>query len=183
MRLVYALLATLLGRPLERAVVVVDCEDKFEADRVLLTEPIALISSQLRTEGILLGKELLNESSEMGEVEIQEQDLQHLYIYKVARENVHETLKVIDEFMVYGDHSSKNRQWWGVLVIGGPAVGGDLHFSRKGWLHVQRVAAEGFEGIGVCEALQQRERRNDMLNNKGYIGRSKMGDVFLGDLG
>lgn len=58
-------------------------------------------------------------------------------------------------WMVYGQHGSRGREWWGTIVVGGP--GGDACGGWRGWLRVDREGRPGFGGVASAdEALLER---------------------------
>jgi hypothetical protein len=69
--------------------------------------------------------------------------------------------------MLYGDHGSKGREWVGTVVNGG--LGGDINVGWRGWLRVEReeVGAFGW-GISVEEAMDDREKRWEVVDGKGW---------------
>ena len=69
--------------------------------------------------------------------------------------------------MVYGEHGSKGREWFGSIVIGG--TGGDVNVGWRGWLRVEREEVGVFErGVSVVEAVGDRERRREVVDGKGW---------------
>ncbi|KAK8098375.1 peptidase M43- pregnancy-associated plasma-A [Apiospora kogelbergensis] len=94
-------------------------------------------------------------------------------------EQIRASLAAAREYMLYAPHASRNRAWWGSVVVGGtsggfggPGVDGrgerlvaDVITSWRGWLHVQRQEVPGFGvGMSVDEALGERERRAELVS-------------------
>lgn len=119
------------------------------------------------------------------------EDLKHIYIYRPARSSLRTSTGDEDEpaqsqnqiqvsvtaaqqHMLYGAHASRNRVWWGTVVIGGG--GGDVNAGWKGWLDVQRTEVAPF-GVGMSaeEALMERDRRHEMITERGWEARSRVG--------
>ncbi|TVY23244.1 hypothetical protein LHYA1_G007276, partial [Lachnellula hyalina] len=77
-----------------------------------------------------------------------EDQLKHIYIWHPTPINLAVTLSSVEQFMVYGEHASKDRVWRGLFVLGGSAAGkgvrgGDLvtvTTGWRGWLRVEREA-------------------------------------------
>lgn len=84
--------------------------------------------------------------------------------------------------MLYGEASraSAGREWWGTIVLGGLGAG-DVIAGWKGWLRVDRESVRGFAlGISAEEALEQRARRQDVVDEAGWAATSQWGSfVFL----
>ncbi|KAI3342556.1 hypothetical protein F4824DRAFT_208942 [Ustulina deusta] len=147
----YHLISTLIAAPHDFAVVVVDAEAKFDATR-LIGSTDAEKPSHPATPA----------------------DLAHVHVYRPARrgrEHVEAVLAGVDEYMVYGDHASRGRAWWGTVVVGG--TGGDVNAGWKGWLRIEREGVAGFAaGISVEEALRERGRRHEVVQKAGWTAAS-----------
>ncbi len=80
--------------------------------------------------------------------------------------------------MLYGEHSSMDREWMGTIVNGG--VGGDINLGWRGWLRVEREAVGGFsEAISVEEAWGERERRMELAEKAGWRGFCEEGGFVI----
>jgi len=67
----------------------------------------------------------------------------------------------------------------GTFVLGG--VGGDVIVGWRGWLGVERVTVGAFgEGISVEEAWGERERRQEVVDGKGWRGFCEMEEFRWG---
>ncbi|KAI2618311.1 hypothetical protein GGS26DRAFT_574984 [Hypomontagnella submonticulosa] len=80
--------------------------------------------------------------------------------------------------MVYGDHGSRAREWWGTVVLGGGGSGArsDVSVGWKGWLRVEREEVPGFAaGVSVEEALRDRNKRQEVVNGAGWVAMSRVG--------
>ncbi|KAI0596196.1 hypothetical protein F4775DRAFT_325973 [Biscogniauxia sp. FL1348] len=166
--LLYHLISTLLAPPHRYTVVLVDAEGRFDVTRLVVSSPSTTLSEG---EG---------EGEREREGRCTPQDLRHLYVYRPASrepEQVRAVLEAAREFMLYGKHGSRDREWWGTVVVGA-AGGGDVVAGWKGWLRVEREADEGSRfqaGVSVEEALGQRARRQEMADTAGWVASSPWG--------
>ncbi|KAI0426339.1 hypothetical protein F5Y09DRAFT_68041 [Xylaria sp. FL1042] len=155
----YHLLSTLISSPHNFAVVVVDAEGKFDVTRLVASTATPT-------------------AAEKASHPASPADLAHVHIYKPARrgrEHVDAVLAGVHEYMVYGEHGSRGREWWGTVVVGGTG-GGDVNAGWKGWLRVEREAVAGFAvGVSVEEALRERERRHEVVERAGWVASSPWG--------
>ncbi|KAI1500336.1 hypothetical protein F5X99DRAFT_241924 [Biscogniauxia marginata] len=151
--LLYHLISTLIAAPHNFTVVLVDTENRFDVTRLVApgSTPAPGYPATLS-------------------------DLKHLHIYRPPRgqEQVRAAIAAAEEFMLYGTHGSRDREWWGTVVIGG--TGGDINAGWKGWLRVEREEVGGFNvGISVEEALGERNRRQEMVDAAGWVASSRWG--------
>ncbi|KAH7030695.1 uncharacterized protein B0I36DRAFT_112980 [Microdochium trichocladiopsis] len=51
-------------------------------------------------------------------------DLRHVYIYRPPHSQVRAAIAAAADFMLYGDHASRDREWWGTIVIGSSGLSG-----------------------------------------------------------
>jgi len=110
--------------------------------------------------------------------------LRHIYVHRPARscspEMLREVVAEARKWMLYGKHGSTGREWWGTVVIGGS--GGDVSCGWKGWLRVDRAVMDGFPvGASVEEALALRTRRQDMVDQTGWVVSSEYGSFVFRD--
>ncbi|KAI0549830.1 hypothetical protein F4679DRAFT_227434 [Xylaria curta] len=148
----YHLISTLISSPHSYTIVIIDTEGKFDVTRLISTKPDTNYPATPA-------------------------DLAHVHIYRPGRgaERVRAVLGTLDEFMLYGDHASRGREWWGTVVIGGGG-GGHVNAGWKGWLRVDREEVPGFQvGISVEEALRDRERRQTAVDRAGWTAASRWG--------
>jgi hypothetical protein len=95
--------------------------------------------------------------------------LNHIHVFRPTTSNLKVTLESIERYMLYGEHGSKGREWFGTVVIGG--TGGDVNVGWRGWLTVEREEGGGFGwGVSVEEAVGDRERRREIMDGKGWRG-------------
>ncbi|KAI1290623.1 hypothetical protein F5Y03DRAFT_54816 [Xylaria venustula] len=176
----YHFISTLIAVPHNYAVVVVDAEGKFDVTR--------LVSSSTPTTGpprpsrpsrpsTSAQKPPENETEKPTHLPATLSDLAHIHIHRPpdrSREAVETVLSGVDEYMVYGDHASRDRVWWGTVVVGG--IGGDVNAGWKGWLRVDRESVGGFAvGISVEEALRERNKRWEAVERAGWVAGSVWG--------
>ncbi|KAI0967287.1 hypothetical protein F4678DRAFT_247949 [Xylaria arbuscula] len=169
----YHFISTLIAVPHNYAVVVVDAEDKFDVTR--------LVSSSTSTSTFPRPPRPSTSSEKEDEkpshLPATPADLVHIHIYRPpgrSREAVEAVLSGVDEYMVYGDHASRGRVWWGTVVVGG--TGGDVNAGWKGWLRVDRESVGGFAvGISVEEALRERNKRWEAVERAGWVAGSSWG--------
>lgn len=109
-------------------------------------------------------------------------DLRHIYVYRPAHSQVRAAITAAGEFMLYGRHQSRDREWWGTIVVGSSglstststashpsttsrAAPADVLTGYKGWLRVDRAEpVPGFHiGISAEEALADRDRRAEAV--------------------
>ena len=102
-------------------------------------------------------------------------DLRHVHVFRPTKRNLKATIESVEGYMVYGEHGSKGREWMGTIVIGG--LGGDIMVGWRGWLKVEREAVVSFgDGVSVEEAWSERERRQEVVDGKGWKAACETGD-------
>jgi hypothetical protein len=107
--------------------------------------------------------------------ELSVEQLRHIHVFKCSKERLKITLESVKGYMLWGEHGSKGREWLSTIVIGG--VGGDVMVGWRGWLSVKREAVGGLgEGVSVEEAWEERERRQEVVDGKGWTGFCEMGE-------
>ncbi|KAI8623113.1 hypothetical protein F5Y19DRAFT_482070 [Xylariaceae sp. FL1651] len=151
--LLYHLISTLIAAPHKYAVAIIDTEGLFDVTRLINPAP-AHGSSYPATLS----------------------DLKHVYVYLPGRgqEQVKAAVTAVEEFMLYEPHGSRDREWWGTVVIGG--TGGDVNAGWKGWLRVEREDVSGFAmGMSVEEALRERRSRQEAVDSAGWAASARWG--------
>ncbi|TPX16549.1 uncharacterized protein E0L32_003843 [Thyridium curvatum] len=186
--LLYKLVSTLVARPHAKAVVVIDLEHRFDVSRVLQCSPYreppppppppadgegavqsdvagATTTSAVEGGGAHAGR------PEAAPPLVTLADLQHIHVYRPARSpgtRVADLVAAAEQRMLYGQHGSRRREWWGTIVIGraaaaaGSGGAGDVAVEAgwRGWLQV--AAAQEATSFGSClsleEGLLERER-------------------------
>lgn len=116
-------------------------------------------------------------------------DLNHVYIFRaipsirggtggagssIQAYDLKKTLENVEKYMLYGDHKSREREWVGTMVNG--AVGGDISVVWNGWLSVDREEVARFPvGMNIEEALEDREKRQGIVDEACWRGTSRSG--------
>ncbi|KAK4175144.1 hypothetical protein QBC36DRAFT_190579 [Triangularia setosa] len=190
--LVYVLIATLVAKPWEKAVVVVDFEGRFDPLR-MLAAPLAGPASSLPD----------NQEEATKKVRVKKGDLEHVHVLQPRKGNweqqpparfVSACLTTMEEYMLYGAHRSRGREWWGTVIIGGGfnPVGGlpkavsaqvAVTAGRRGWLRVERAEVPGFGELSVEQAVKGREKRQQAVEQMGWVGSSPWGGFSFGGEG
>jgi hypothetical protein len=112
-------------------------------------------------------------------IELSMEELMHIHVFRCSKERLKVTLESLEGYMLWGEHGSKGREWLSTIVLGG--VGGDITVGWRGWLGVERETVGGFgEGISVEEAWEEKERRQDVMDGKGWTGICEMGEFSWG---
>ncbi|KAK3305155.1 uncharacterized protein B0T15DRAFT_189956 [Chaetomium strumarium] len=181
--LLYVLVATLISAPHNKAVAIVDFTGRFEPLRLLATNPLGNA----------------NTSHETGDAAprrptVQRADLEHVHIIRARRCGASDAARCvasIKEYMLYGNHRSHDREWWGTVVIGGglnPAGGVSAAAAAqvavtadwKGWLRVDRAEVPTFWDMSAEEALADREKRQAAVEDAGWVATSPWGNFTIG---
>ncbi|QSZ33386.1 hypothetical protein DSL72_002974 [Monilinia vaccinii-corymbosi] len=124
------------------------------------------------------------------ERKLKKSDLKHLHIFRPSVENLEDTLKGIDGYMLYGAHGSYGREFGGTILFGFDARGAgggavanvrgmgrpEIMMGWRGWLSVEREEVAGF-GVGVSaeEILGGRAGREEVMRGVGWRGRGENG--------
>ncbi|KAK6951465.1 hypothetical protein Daesc_008000 [Daldinia eschscholtzii] len=169
LQLLYHLISTLIAEPYNYTVVVVDADSRFDVTR--------LVNSRFP-------------GSTVSSYPAQLSAIRHVYVYRPARgqDQVRAAVAAAGEWMLYGAHGSRAREWWGTVVIGGsgtgggPSVKGDINAGWKGWVKVEREEIEGFPAdFSVEEALRDREKRQKVVDDAGWVASSRVGSYLWRD--
>ncbi|KAI1408362.1 hypothetical protein F5Y13DRAFT_194443 [Hypoxylon sp. FL1857] len=177
--LLYHLISTLIAGPHNYTVVVIDAESRFDVTR--------LVSSPS------LGSSEKSSSSSSSSYPAQLPDLRHVHVYRPARgqDQIRAAVAAAGEWMLYGAHGSRGREWWGTVVIGGGSgtgssgisVKGDVNAGWKGWLKVEHEEVSGFPaGVSVEEALRDRDKRQEVVEAAGWVAGSRVGGYVWKDV-
>ena len=160
------LIATLIAEPHSKAVVVIDIERRFDPTAVLQTLPFMELPPEDDS-----GNQ--TERPHVSTSHVTMADLSHIHVYRPSRGSkaqLADLLASAEEYMFYGKHASRAREWWGTILIGEGDPGGglvDVVGGWKGWLRVDRAEVQGFGiGMSVKEALADRERRQQALDRE-----------------
>ncbi|KAI5860819.1 hypothetical protein GGS23DRAFT_579056 [Durotheca rogersii] len=206
--LLYHLVSTLIAEPHGYAIAVVDTEGRFDVTRLIASHhlPVTAVTTAAAAAGGSGGSgDSTNTSTSYPALP---PDLRHVYVYRPpqGQEHVRAAVAAASEWMVYGAHGSRAREWWGTVVIGGgsnaPGAGasaganasgavagagiasrGDVYADWKGWLRVEREEVPGFPpGISIEEALRDRERRQRVVDAAGWVASSQVGSYAWKDI-
>lgn len=176
MPLIYKLVSALVSRPCLKAVVVIDTEKQFDPTR--LAAP----------------------SVPDTQTDADDDDFDHVYVFQPAQcspERVRELVMRSEEWMLYGDHGSRAREWWGIIVIGGPVMNGatqhssgqgprhltvDVTAGWKGWMRVDRQDVPGYPvGASAAEALENRHKRQIVVDEALWMATCHWGDFTFAE--
>ncbi|KAK3395220.1 hypothetical protein B0H63DRAFT_385279 [Podospora didyma] len=173
--LLYVLVATLIAPPHEKAVTVIDFDGRFDPARILATA-------------------VVEASTDNPQQYPRSADLDHVHILRPPRGGLAHIASCVasaQEYMLYGSHCSRSREWWGTVVIGGglnPAGTASAAVSAhvavtadwKGWLRVDRADVSTFWGKSVDEALADRDQRQAAVDDAGWVATSPWGSLRFG---
>lgn len=143
---------------------------------------------------------LLHDHDHGGGAGSAEEALRHVHVVRPARGSPLRThvAAVVAEaraHMVYGEHGSRARGFWGTVVVGGerdPGTGGgrgdgaavEVTAGWRGWCTVEREPVAGFGiregGMSAAEALDERERRQQLVDEARWLVRSPWGGMVFG---
>ncbi|KAI1770623.1 hypothetical protein F4818DRAFT_255264 [Hypoxylon cercidicola] len=179
--LLYHLVSTLIAEPHNYTVVVVDAESRFDVTR--------LIAASAHPSPNHSDSSHNSPNSGSSSYPAEPSDLRHVHLYRPARgqDQIRAAVAAAQEWMVYGAHGSRAREWWGTVVIGagvgGSGVKGDVNAGWKGWLRVEREEVAGFAaGISVEEALRDRGKRQEVVDGTGWVAGSRVGGYVWKDV-
>lgn len=171
-------MASLIASPHEKTVAIVDFEGRFDPMRLLVTAPI-------------MKEAHTNPTSPSTRIE--RADLDHVHILRPSRGSVRhvaDCLAAVEEYMLYGTHRSRSREWWGTVVIGGglnpagsvpAAMASQIAVTAgwRGWLRVDRPEVATFWGMSAEEALAERDKRQAAVEGAGWIASSPWGSFAI----
>jgi hypothetical protein len=177
--LLYLLLATLIAPPNNKCVLVVDVEGKFEVSKILEHTPVSMRPLSPDKQPKNMSKEQRRRLKPPYHRPVLPSDLAHVYVVRPPDEREGPLCRAIlqaKQYMMYGAHGSRDREFWGTVVVGAddPGGGADVDVvcgTMKCWLKVVReqpVWTFGGEGVGsYAGALRHRARREA---ERGFIG-------------
>ncbi|KAK3400651.1 hypothetical protein B0T20DRAFT_150652 [Sordaria brevicollis] len=192
--LLYLLVATLIAPPHCKTVAIVDFDGRFNPLRLLATQPFRSTSS----------------STTDNTRPLEPTDLDHVHILRPPRHftpavPLHTYPAGLEEYMLYGPHKSREREWWGTIVIGSgsssnttssndPAATALIQaqvavtVGWQGWLRVDRAEPTTATGAGPWtfwnksaeEARREREDREKAVEEAGWVASSAWGTFVFG---
>jgi len=136
--LVYLVVATLIAAPQRKAVAVLDFDGRFDMARVLRCPPYQAPPADGEAAAAAAARRRVTED-----------DLAHVHVFRPAAGKgppspdapaVAAAVAAVERHMLYGAHGSRDREYWGVVVVGGAAASPDVAMATtwKGWLRVDR---------------------------------------------
>ncbi|KAL2260248.1 hypothetical protein VTK26DRAFT_5830 [Humicola hyalothermophila] len=193
--LLYILVATLITPPHNKTVAIVDFEGRFDPLCLLTTIPFSQNTPSPATAATVKPRR------------VHPTDLDHVHILRPPRDesnngNTHlaDCLASMEKHMLYGTHRSRDREWWGTVVIGGSGAAGRgggggggrdgrshpmaphvaVTAGRRGWLRVDRAEVPAFSwGLSAQEAVLDRERRQAAVEAAGLMVVSPWGGFAM----
>ncbi|KAB5539284.1 hypothetical protein GE09DRAFT_313153 [Coniochaeta sp. 2T2.1] len=174
--LLYLLLATLIAPPNNKCVLVVDCEGDFDISRVLECTPVSLapLPPHLQPAWETLSRDERRKVRPPFHRDVTPQDLAHVYVIRPAdtREGplCREILRA-KEYMLYGNHRSRDRDFWGTFVIGADDPGADVDVvcgTMKCWLKVVRTGVANLAQRGVRSYEGAKGKKAEVYRDRGY---------------
>ncbi|KAJ4392775.1 hypothetical protein N0V85_006836, partial [Neurospora sp. IMI 360204] len=159
--LLYLLVATLIAPPHCKTVAIVDFDGRFDPLRLLATLPFSSTSTGTPT------------GTNTSTRPLEPSDLDHVHILRPPRRSnvpLQTYLAGMEEYMLYAPHKSREREWWGSIVIGSsnynnpttaaaPAAAAQAQIQAQaqvavtagwqGWLRVDRAEVTTATGTGA----------------------------------
>lgn len=157
--LLYLLLATLIAPPHNKCVLVVDCEGDFEVSRILESTPVSMRPLPPHLQPDDISRDEKRRVHPPYHRDVLPSDLAHVYVIRPADARSGPLRRAIlsaKRFMTYGQHRSRDREFWGTVVIGADDPGADVDVvcgTMRCWLKVERgyVPSLGARGVGSYE--------------------------------
>lgn len=200
--LLYLLVVTLITAPHEKAVAIIDFEGRFDPLRIFATTPHEdELQTGLSSVPGIDRQPGTHTTSHVNRQYVRKTDLDHVHIMRPPRgdtAHIAQCVASVEEYMLYGDHPSRTREWWGTIVIGGgnnpagsPSAAASAQLAVnagwKGWLRVDRAVSDtalGFPpGTSLEEALNARENRQRLVESAGWAATCPWGRFTFGGNG
>lgn len=153
--LLYLLLATLIAPPNNKCVLVVDCEGDFEVSKILESTPVSMQPLPPHLQPKNLPRDQNKRVHPPYHRDVLPSDLAHVYVIRPAdtREGpLRRAVLSAKQYMTYGPHRSRDREFWGTVVIGADDPGADADVvcgTMKCWLKVERQYVPDLGSRGV----------------------------------
>jgi hypothetical protein len=163
--LLYLLLATLIAPPHNKCVLIVDCDGSFEISRILECTPVSMLPLPPHLQPRNISTDQRSKVHPPYHRAVLPADLAHVYVIRPAdtREGpLGRSILSAKEYMMYGAHRSRDREFWGTILIGADDPDADVDVvcgTMRCWLKVERqpVAGLGSRGVRSYEgALRKR---------------------------
>lgn len=163
--LLYVLLATLIAPPNNKCVLVVDCDGGFQVGKILECTPVSMLPLLPHMQPGNLPGDLRDRARPPYHRGVLAADLAHVYVVRPADSREGPLCRAIlsaKQYMMYGQHRSRDREFWGTVVIGADDPGADVDVvcgTMRCWLKVERQYVPGLGGRGVTSyegALKKR---------------------------
>jgi hypothetical protein len=191
--LLYLLLATLIAPPNNKCVLVVDVEGKFEVSKILEQTPVSMRPLPPEQQPKNMPREQRRRVGPPYHQPVLPSDLAHIYVIRPADEREGPLCRAIrqaKQYMMYGPHRSRDREFWGTVVIGADDPGADVDVvcgTMKCWLKVVRepvwtFGAKGlnsYKGVLKHRAKRDADRSFTPLTARCVWGRFKFDDRGL----
>ncbi|KAH8887804.1 hypothetical protein GQ53DRAFT_749486 [Thozetella sp. PMI_491] len=194
----YALIATLILPPHCKAVVVIDTGRAFSSIGLAGCAPV---SSPTEAPAELVEPAELpslpslppHPTARVGRL-----DLDHVHIYQPPWDaNIADVMTEAERFMLYGNHASKGREWWGTFVINeAPIFARDsvmlpptsalssrpiVHVGSRGWLRIEKQPASPPLNLELPakELPAEVARYNAEVSRTGWLASSEWGGFLF----
>lgn len=197
--LLYLLVATLIARPHEKAVAIIDFEGRFDPIRILATIPYEDECQTVSSPSVAgIDQPSMAHTTSHTSPFVRRVDLEHVHLMRPGRgdaAHIARCVASVEEYMLYGNHSSRTREWWGTIVVGGgdnpagsPSAAASAQLAVtagwKGWLRVDRAASDALSGFlpgtSLEQALEVREKRLRLVEDAGWVATCPWGRFTFG---
>lgn len=191
--LLYLLLATLIAPPNNKCVLVVDCDGGFEVSRILESTPVSMLPLPPHMQPKDMSSDQREKVHPPYHRSVLPSDLAHVYVVRPGDTREGPLCRAIlsaKQYMTYGQHRSRDREFWGTVVIGADDPGADVDVvcgTMRCWLKVERqcVPGLGARGVGSYEeglrkrAEHETDRASTPLTARCVWGRFKFDERGL----
>lgn len=153
--LLYLLLATLITPPNNKCVLIVDCEGDFEVSKILESTPVSMEPLPPHMQPKNMEREQKRRVHPPYHRGVLPSDLAHVYVIRPADRREGPLCRAIlqaKQYMMYGPHRSRDREFWGTVVIGADDPGAEVDVvcgTMKCWLKVERQYVPNLARRGV----------------------------------
>jgi len=167
--LLYLLLATLIAPPNNKCVLVVDVDGSFEASKILEATPVSMKPLPPHMQPEKMPRDQWRKVRPPYHRPVLPSDLAHVYVIRPADAREGPLCRAIlqaKQYMMYGPHRSRDREFWGTVVIGADDPGADVDVvcgTMKCRLKVERMYVRSMGGRGVMSyqgGMKLRDQRD-----------------------